>query len=286
MADFRAGGAETFPRRFLGALDQTAIGGTILPPRATVDLMDVVEPHAAEALADARHRVQQLQGLGVMGLGRFADGAFDVAPQRIVGGDERESHCDALVHHRIGQALGDPIAVGFVGDRFAEGGEGILAGGIVHRGQELTAFAGQVQAPTQQVAGRAPRGGIDIGLREPPAAPQHSACMGLDLVVFGLAAMDRFHRESMTEDKRHTLFSTEVCKPVPRQQAFGSEDDRLAVGGNGFEQRLWGRGHMTVQQRFASLVEDAHVHGAGVEIDTTVKRVLFRVKSPEVSSSL
>ena len=48
MADFRAGGAETFPRRFLGALDQTAIGGTILPPRATVDLMDVVEPHAAD----------------------------------------------------------------------------------------------------------------------------------------------------------------------------------------------------------------------------------------------
>ena len=34
-------------------------------------------------------------------------------------------------------------------------------------------------------------------------------------------------------------------------------------------------GHVTVQQRFAGLVEDAQVHGAGVEIDPTVKRVLL-----------
>jgi len=41
-----------------------------------------------------------------------------------------------------------------------------------------------------------------------------------------------------------------------------------------------------VQQRCTSLVEDAQVHGAGVEIDTTVKRVLLGVESHEVSSSL
>jgi hypothetical protein len=34
-----------------------------------------------------------------------------------------------------------------------------------------------------------------------------------------------------------------------------------------------------VQQRFPSLVEDTNVHGAGVEIDTTVKRVLGGVES-------
>ena len=41
---------------------------------------------------------------------------------------------------------------------------------------------------------------------------------------------------------------------------------------------------LTVQQRFTGLVEDAHVHGAGVEIDATVKGVLFGVESHEVSS--
>ena len=177
-----------------------------------------------------------------MVLGSVADGEFDVAPQRIVGGDERESHCDALVHRRIGTALGDPISVGLVGELFADGWEGILAVGMVHMGQEFPAFAGQGHAPTQQVAGRAPLGWRDRGLREPTAAQQPSDCMGVDLVVCGLAAMDRFHREGMTEDKRHTVFSTEVRKPVPSKQACGSEDDLSAVGGNGFEKRLWGGG--------------------------------------------
>jgi hypothetical protein len=75
------------------------------------------------------------------------------------------------------------------------------------------------------------------------------------------------------------LFSTEVSKPVPGKHAFGSQDDLIAVGGDGLEKRLGGGWHVTVQQRFTSLVEDAHVHGAGVEIDPTVKRVLFGVES-------
>ena len=44
--------------------------------------------------------------------------------------------------------------------------------------------------------------------------------------------------------------------------------------------RFGGGGHVTVHQRFTSLVEDAHVHGAGVAIDTTVKGVLLGVEAP------
>src|SRR2546422_4110386 len=125
-----------------------------------------------------------------------------------------------------------------------------------------------------------PLGGRDRGLREPTAAQQHGDCMGVDFVVFGLAAMDGLHGEGMTADKRDTVCSTEVSKPVPSTQACGSQDDRIAGGGDGLEQRLWGGGHVMVQQRFTGLVEDAHVHGAGVESDTTVKRVRFGVASP------
>ena len=103
--------------------------------------------------------------------------------------------------------------------------------------------------------------------------------MGVDLIVFGLAAMDGLHVEGMTEDKRDPMVSTEVSKPVPGKHAFGRQNDLIAVGGDGLEQRLWGGCHVTVQQRFTSLVEDAQVHGAGVEIDTTVKRVLLGVES-------
>jgi len=53
MADCGAGGAGACPGRCLGARDQAARGGDILPPREAVDRMDVVEQHAAEDRADA-----------------------------------------------------------------------------------------------------------------------------------------------------------------------------------------------------------------------------------------
>ena len=104
--------------------------------------------------------------------------------------------------------------------------------------------------------------------------------MGVDRIVFGRAARDGLHGEGVTADTREPRFRTAGSKPVPGPQACGREDDRLAGGGDGLEQRLWGGGHVPVQQRVASLVEDAHVHGAGVESDTTVKRVLLGGESP------
>ncbi len=64
-------------------------------------------------------------------LGRFDDGEFDVAQQLIIGSDEREIHVDALVHRRIGTALGAPLTVGRVGDLVADGGPVRLARGGV-----------------------------------------------------------------------------------------------------------------------------------------------------------
>jgi hypothetical protein len=75
------------------------------------------------------------------------------------------------------------------------------------------------------------------------------------------------------------MFGAEVGEPVPGKHTFGGQDDLLTVGSDSLEQRLWGRCHVPVQQRFTSLVEDAQVHGTGVEIDTTVKRVLCGVES-------
>ena len=164
-------------------------------------------------------------------------------------------------------------------------GQIVLAVGILHVGQEFGPFARQMHAAPQQVAGRPHLGRIDIGLREHTAAQQHGNLLGVDLVVFGLAAMDGFHIEGMTEDKGNPVLSTEIGKPVPGKDAFDADDESVAVGRDGLEKRLWGRGHVPVHQGFPSLVEDTEVHGAGVEIDTTVKMVLFGVESHEVSSS-
>src|SRR5262245_24596084 len=116
MAALGARGAGTFPRRCLGALDETASGGKLLYARETGDRMEVVEPHEAAALAHTGQRWPQRPGMGGMGLGRVDAGAFDVAQQLIGVGQEREIAGDALVPRRIGQALGAPLAVGFVGN--------------------------------------------------------------------------------------------------------------------------------------------------------------------------
>ena len=149
IADFGAGGAGAFPGRFFGALDEAAIGGEILHPREAVDLMDVVEQHETKDLADAGHRLQQIQRVGVMVLGGFDDGEFDVAQQRIVVGDEREIHFDALLHRRIGKAFSDSFTIGFVGDLFADGREVLLAVGILDMGEEFATFACQVHTSAQ-----------------------------------------------------------------------------------------------------------------------------------------
>src|SRR6266403_253446 len=101
-------------------------------------------------------------------------------------------------------------------------------------------------AAAEQVTGGAHCSGGDRGLREHTTAQQDGDFMRVDRVVFGLATMDGLHGEGMTEDKRDTVFSTEVRKPVPGKQACGRQDDLIMVRSDGLEQRLWGRGHVAV----------------------------------------
>jgi hypothetical protein len=280
MTDWTPRGAGAFPRRCFGTLDATTRRGTILHPWEALASMHVVEQHAAADLADAGHRVAQIQGLGVMVLGGGDDGACDVTQQRIVGGDERKIDCHTFLYRWIGTALGDPVTVGFGGDLCANGGQGRLAVGMVDMGEECAACACQGHASAQQVAGGAPLGGVDRGLGEPTAAQQHGDCVGVDRVVCGFAAMNGLHVQGMPKHKRDPVVSTEVSQPVPGKQACGREDDLRAVGRDGLAQRLRGGWHVTVQPRFPGLVEEAQVHGAGVEIDPTIQRVRLGGESP------
>ena len=58
--------------------------------------------------------------------------------------------------------------------------------------------------------------------------------------------MDGLHTEGMTEDKRDTVFSTEVSKLMYRKHTFGSQDDLSAVGGDGLQKRFRGGLHVPV----------------------------------------
>jgi hypothetical protein len=91
--------------------------------------------------------------------------------------------------------------------------------------------------------------------------------------------MDGLHVEGMPKNKRDTFLGTQVGEPVSGEHAFDGNDDPVSIGGNNFEKALRGRLHVAVQQRLTGLVEDADVHGMGMQGDAAVKWVLGSVKS-------
>ena len=70
VADLRARGPVPLPRRRLRARDEAARREEILDPREAGDIMDCIEQHHAQHLADSGDRTQQVQRLGMMLLGR------------------------------------------------------------------------------------------------------------------------------------------------------------------------------------------------------------------------
>jgi hypothetical protein len=142
-----------------------------------------------------------------------------------------------------------------------------------------------VRAAPEEVTGGAHGGGVHIGLREHTPTQQGSNFLRIDLIIFGLAAVNGFHVEGVPEDKGHTLVSTQVGQPVPGEDTLDSHHETLTIGRNGFEERFRRGLHIAVQQHFPLLAQDTDVHGAGVQVDPTIHGVLVGVESHEVSSS-
>jgi hypothetical protein len=97
--------------------------------------------------------------------------------------------------------------------------------------------------------------------------------------------MDGLHVEGMTQHEGNPLLRTEISQPVPGEETFDTDDNILAIGGDGLEKRFRGCWHIAVDQSLPSLVQDTEVHGAGVQVDTTIKPMRLGVESHEVSSS-
>jgi hypothetical protein len=98
--------------------------------------------------------------------------------------------------------------------------------------------------------------------------------------------MDRFHIEGMAQDERDTLFLAEIGQPVPGEHAFGRYHNILTEGGDGGK-KAFGIGiHVPVFPDLPFFVEDADIHFFRVQVDSTIKFVLFGVKLHKVSSLL
>ena len=285
MAELRSGSARALTGRFLGALDHTAVGDDILPPGETLDVMSLIAEHAAQELAAARHGAQPGARVGVVLLGRLEDGPLDVAAQVVVVTHQCQVDFATLVHGGIGKPRGDAVAMGFVGHLLPKLRQVVVTGRLLHGGEECRPCAPAMYAPTEQVAGRAPGGGLDGGRRQPAPAPQHRHLLRVTLVMLGLPPGDGVHRPRLPEATWKRFAGTQVSQPVPGEEAFDPDDEIRPVRRDGREKWVWASGHMPVQQDLSVPVHDTEVQGASMPINATVTWVRFRVKSQEVSSS-
>jgi hypothetical protein len=266
--------------RVLGTRPETTLRRDRLPPRAGLEVRDVVAPHAAATRAKAGDGAPPRAGRGGRVRGRADAGARAVTAPRLVAAEAGAIDGKAVVPRWRGTPCRAAGAMGGVGDRGANRRQGIWAVGRWPVRQACAAWAGQGRASAPQVAGGAPRARIARRLRAPPAAPQHGDVLGVDRVMVGRAARAGRQRAGLAEDTREAVCSPEGRTPVPGQQTVGRADARRAVRGDRLEKRCGGGLQVTVPQGFPGLVEEAHVHGAGVEIDATVRRVRCGVESP------
>lgn len=241
--------------------------------------------HQAQHGANTRDSPSQRQRGSVRLLGRPEEGELHVAKQVVVVPKQGQSHRDALLHRRIGEACRDATAVGFLGQLPAHLGQGGLAVGVLDMRQQLGAVAQAVHPAPEERACRPHRSGRDLRLREPPPAQEPGNFLGLEWVIFGFAAMHGLHGEGRPEDAGNALPRTQVGQPVPREETFDRDDHVITRRRNDREEGLGAGRAMLVDHDLPSVVQYTDVHGASVPVDPTIRFVLLRVAWHEGSSS-
>jgi len=286
VADLRAGGARTLPGRCLGACDQAARGHEILDPWEAGEVMQLIQQHETKDLADTRNCLEHVQGVGIMLRGRLHNGQLQVPQQLVLIVEEGEVHRDAFVDGGIGTPLRDPRPSGLVRALCADLGHVVLAVGVLDLRQQLSAFPHEMYPAPEQIPGRPHCRGRDLGLGQHTATQQDSHFLGSNCVVLGFAPVNGLHREGMPKHKRNAVAGAQVGEPVPGKEACDTDDQVFPGGRNGFEKRCGASRHVPVHQELTILVQDAEVHGAGMQVDAAVKWVLLRIESHEVASLL
>jgi hypothetical protein len=82
----------------------------------------------------------------------------------------------------------------------------------------------------------------------------------------------------VAEDKGDLLFGAEIGEPVPTEQALDADDETVAKGGDGLEEGVGVGGVVFVVDDLSVAIEDAQVHGPGVEIDAAVESMWLSVE--------
>jgi hypothetical protein len=142
MATFRARGLVAFGRRFFGTLDQAAVGGNVLDTGETCDGMDLIPHEEAEEFADPRHRLAQVDGLGLVLLSRVDEVSLQVAEELIRVVDQRQVDFQAFLDRKVGKPRSDARAVWLCRSAFSRSRAGCTGYWYAGRGPAVRPVSG------------------------------------------------------------------------------------------------------------------------------------------------
>jgi hypothetical protein len=286
LAELLARGAIACTGGGCGTLDEAAIGHARLYPGQAVAVVDRIAEDPRADLPHARERAPAVAGLGLGRLGGVDAIALQLGHQTVRGSDQRAVQREALRDGGLGQPCSHACPVGLIGQLFAALRKSILAGGLRDMRQPRCSLTHEMDPAPQEVRGHTPRGGIGVGLGQPPAAEEYRKLVGVNRVVLGRPAVNGLHIAGMAQDIGKPRGGAEVGQPVPSQDTFDAPDSIVPVRGNRRQERLGGRCHLAVEPDLSILVEEAKGQRARVQVDAPVKLVGLRVEAPEVSSAI
>ncbi len=209
IADLFTACAGLFAVGLLGALDEPGIGSEILYRREAVDVFDLVEDNKAQDFTNSGDGFEQGIGHRVMVVGHGDDVAFHLCYDRVIGFDDDKICFYHFPDRGVFKLFGDSLPVFRLGDASEIVGEVVLAPGVLDMGVEFGPFSHEMIASSQQVPCCSHIGRVRIGHWDHASSEQDSNLMGIELIVFGFAAVNGFHVEGMTQDKGDAVVFTD-----------------------------------------------------------------------------
>ena len=217
-------------------------------------------------------------GDGVVIAGLLQDGRLELQQHLVESVEDLAVGLDAFPHQGVREVVAQSDSIASVVDALVEGGQVVLSVGVLDVSQQLALVVHEVHAAAKQISGRAHGLGVGVGYRKHAPAQQAGDLLRVDLVVLGLASVDRFHVQRVTEDERDSLLGTHVGDPVPGEDALDRHHDVCSIGVDRLQQMLAVSGQVAVQDDRACLVDDADVHAPCMQIDPAIVLVLARVE--------
>jgi len=173
-----------------------------------MDVFDLVEDDEAQDLADAGDGFEQGVCDRIVVVGHGDDIALHFCYDWIIGLNDCKIGIDHFLNGGVLEAFYDAFSVPRFRDAAQEIGEVLLAAGILDMGIEFGPLSHEVIASSEKVPGCSHIGRVGVGHGDHASLEQDRDLVGIDLIVFCLAAVDGFHVQGMAKDEGDALLGT------------------------------------------------------------------------------